>query len=205
MTVAKGKVFKVCDSIFALHWHIGVWTHHWRPEYFSQNMNCFSSMTHLWKKHYFQVIDQIEVFGWVLPPGLAQKKYSLKVIIPLQVLAESARKFTLSHHREKTWGKIHNYTEFLAKYKYILFSYIIQWWLYFINKMRSCDGSELLLQDALLLFFSSSPEMNLIHTASKLCCWLKTPFSGQDCHYLQCKFNKLVERFHFNPAGPLRY
>lgn len=56
------------------------------------------------KKHYFQVIDQIGVFGWVLPPGLAKKKkkYSLKVIIPLQVLAESARKFMLSHHRETT-------------------------------------------------------------------------------------------------------
>lgn len=168
MTVAKGKVFKVCDSIFALHWHNGVWTRHLRPEYFSQSMKCFSSMTHLWKKHYFQVVDQIGVFGWVLPPGLAPKKmYSLKVIIPLQVLAGSARKFTLSHHREKTWGKIHNYTEFLGQYKYILFSYIIHWWLYFINKMRGCDGSELLLlQDTLLLFFSSYPEMNLIHAAS---------------------------------------
>lgn len=62
-----------------------------------------------------------------------------------------------------------------------------------------------LFPDVLLLFFSSSPEMNLIHAASKLCCWLKTPFSSQDCHYLQCKFNKLMEKFHFNPDGLFRY
>lgn len=34
MTVAKGKVFKVCDSVFVLRWHNGVWTRHLRPEYF---------------------------------------------------------------------------------------------------------------------------------------------------------------------------
>lgn len=63
----------------------------------------------------------------------------------------------------------------------------------------------LLLPDVLLRLFSSSSEMYLIHAASKLCCWLKTPFSSRDCHYLQCKCNKLMEQFHFNPDGPLHY